>query len=67
MHSRLPRGVRPRLEGNAQLYTVGPLRKQELHQKGASCSEQRDKEEDARTGEEEVVDEKEDKPEKRVV
>ena len=51
----------------AQLYTVGPLRKQELHQKGASCSEQRDKEEDARTGEEEVVDEKEDKPEKRVV
>lgn len=46
---------------------MGPLRKQELHQKGASCSEQRDKEEDARTGEEEVVDEKEDKPEKRVV
>lgn len=42
---------------------VGLLRKQELKQKGASCAEQRDNE-DARTGEEEVVDEKEDKPEK---
>lgn len=51
----------------AQLYMVGLLRKEELHQKGASRSGQRDKKEDARTGEEEVVDEKEDKPEKRVV
>ena len=46
---------------------VGLLRKEELHQKGASRSGHRDKKEDARTGEEEVVDEKEDKPEKRVV
>lgn len=43
---------------------VGLLRKQDLKQKGASCTEQRDNKEDARIGEEEVVDEKEDKPEK---
>ena len=48
----------------AQLYMVGLLRKQELKQKGASWTEQRDNKEDARIGEEEVVDEKEDKPEK---